>query len=265
MSDNVRSESSRPVLPPRPTARSGPVAELYDRWSMLSRDPRVAVLGLLAVALVAGVIWYRIGVTSNSAASSSPASRADTASPGVTSQRLRGSSVSTPVPTSLPTSPPSTVRASSQVVVHVAGAVVHPGVVDLGPGSRVVDAVQAAGGAQPDADLDRLNLAAKLVDGEQILVVRHGEPEASQAVGDPVGSGAGSGAVSNPQAQSGPLNLNTASAEQLDTLPGVGPALARAIIAERTRRGRFHSVNELRSVHGIGDGRFADLRALVTV
>lgn len=264
MSDNVRSESSRPVLPPRPTERSGPVAELYDRWSMLSRDPRVAVLALLAVALVAGVIWYRIGVTSNSAASSS-----DTASTGVTSQPLRGSSVSVPgsgpVPTSSPTSPPSTVRASSQVVVHVAGAVVHPGVVDLGLGSRVVDAVQAAGGAQPDADLDRLNLAAKLVDGEQILVVRHGEPEASQAVGDTVGSGAGSGAVSSPQTQSGPLNLNTASAEQLDTLPGVGPALARAIIAERTRRGRFHSVNELRSVHGIGDGRFADLRALVTV
>jgi competence protein ComEA len=141
------------------------------------------------------------------------------------------------------------------VVVHVAGAVAHPGVVELPVGARVIDAVEAVGSALPSADLDRLNLAAKLVDGERVLVAR---------VGDPATAAAGSGSSDSTE-QAGPLNLNTATQAQLDTLPGVGPQLAAAIIKERDRRGGFRSVNELSSVRGIGDKRLADLRDLVTV
>jgi competence protein ComEA len=150
--------------------------------------------------------------------------------------------------------------------VDDAGAGVHPGVVRLAAGARVVDAVTAAGGALPDADLDRVNLAAKVADGAQIVVVRHGDPSAGITPGITTGaSAAANGSGTAAPANTGPLNLNTATGDQLELLPGVGPALARAIIAERTRRGGFRSVNELRSVHGIGDRRFADLRPLVAV
>jgi competence protein ComEA len=101
-----------------------------------------------------------------------------------------------------------------------------------------------------------LNLAAKLVDGQRILVTRVGQ---AAPVGDPAGAGAadpGSGAL---------IDLNNATSAQLETLPGIGPSLAGAIIAERDRRGGFRSVNELREVRGIGEKRFADLRDLVMV
>jgi len=145
--------------------------------------------------------------------------------------------------------------------VHVAGAVVRPGVVELPPGSRVIDAVEAAGGARPEADLDRLNLAAPLADGQRVAVAKVGEPPpvldpGAAATGASAGGSAGSG---------GPLDLNTATQQQLEELPGVGPVLARSIISERERRGGFRRVEDLRSVRGIGDQRFSDLKALVTV
>jgi competence protein ComEA len=127
-------------------------------------------------------------------------------------------------------------------------------VVELPVGARVIDAVEAVGGALANADLDRLNLAAKLVDGQRVLVAR---------IGDPAEAAIGTNAASTEQA--GPLNLNLATQAQLDGLPGIGPQLAAAIIKERDRRGGFRSVNELSSVRGIGDKRLADLRELVTV
>jgi competence protein ComEA len=138
------------------------------------------------------------------------------------------------------------------VVVHAAGAVLHPGVYSLRPGSRVQDLVAAAGGAAPGAQLDRLNLAALLVDGTQVYVPREGE--AAPAVGGP--------AAATP---SGPLNLNTATEEQLDELPGVGPATAQAIIQAREKRGGFRSVDDLLDVRGIGPAKLDALRDLVTV
>jgi competence protein ComEA len=147
----------------------------------------------------------------------------------------------------------------NRVVVHVAGAVARPGVVELASGSRVIDAVEAAGGGLPEADLDRLNLAAKIVDGQRVLVQKVGDPPAAAE-----SSGSGSSATPG-AAATGPLNLNTATLDQLDGLPGIGPVLAAAILAERVRRGAFKSVNELRDVRGIGEQRFADLRELVTV
>jgi competence protein ComEA len=138
---------------------------------------------------------------------------------------------------------------SGRVVVDVAGRVRRPGLVTLPMGSRVADALRAAGGAKPGTDLTTLNLARKLVDGEQIVV---GVPGAAPVAGAPPGPAT-------------PLDLNTATAEQLDGLPGVGPVLAQRIVDWRTAHGGFTSVAQLRQVTGIGDSKFADLQPLVRV
>jgi competence protein ComEA len=158
-----------------------------------------------------------------------------------------------------------TTAMATEVVVHVAGAVVSPGVRRLPPGSRVVDALDAAGGALPDADLARINLAAPLVDGQQVYVPRPGEPLPVTA-----GPGAtgGTGPAGDASGQAGPgalIDLNTATAEQLDTLPGVGPSTAAAIIAHRDENGPFTSVDQLIDVRGIGEAKLEQLRDLVSV
>ena len=140
------------------------------------------------------------------------------------------------------------------VTVHVAGAVRDAGVYRLRAGSRVDDALSRAGGATGRADLSQVNLAAKLEDGRQVLVPRR----------------AGSQPASSPSAAASPapgvpLNLNTATIEQLDELPGVGPATAQKILAYRDEHGGFGSVDELGEVPGIGDVRLAALRDLVRV
>jgi competence protein ComEA len=131
----------------------------------------------------------------------------------------------------------------------------------------VVDAVDAAGGALPTADLDRINLAAHLVDGMRIAVPRRGAPaDPAGPTNDPGKPGAGSpSGSSGAPTPSAPLDLNTATEAQLEALPGIGPSLAQAILQEREREGGFHSVDDLRRVRGIGDGRFAQIHALVTV
>lgn len=142
---------------------------------------------------------------------------------------------------------------SEEVTVHAAGAVVTPGVYRLPGGSRVTDLLNAAGGATADADLDQLNLAAPLSDGERILVPRRGETVSAAA---------------NPSSANGSstkVDLNTATAEELDKLPGIGPATAEAIIRYRETRGRFRSVTELLEVRGIGEAKLEQLRPLVKV
>ncbi|MEU2245660.1 ComEA family DNA-binding protein [Streptomyces sp. NPDC019224] len=137
-----------------------------------------------------------------------------------------------------------------QIVVDVSGKVRSPGLRRLPSGSRVDDALTAAGGARPGTDLAGLNRARVLMDGEQIVV---GGPSAPDpAAGGPAAAGGG-----------GPVSLNTATADQLEGLPGVGPVLAQHIVEYRTQHGGFRSVDELREVNGIGDRRFADLRPLV--
>lgn len=144
------------------------------------------------------------------------------------------------------------------VVVDVSGKVREPGVHRLPLGSRVADALSAAGGVRPGTDLSGLNRARVLSDGEQILVgAAPGPPPAGQA------SGSGPGAASGPAGGGAPVSLDTATAEQLDTLPGVGPVLAQHILDYRAEHGGFRSVEELREVPGIGDRRFAELRPLV--
>jgi competence protein ComEA len=144
-----------------------------------------------------------------------------------------------------------------QIVVDVGGKVRNPGIRRLPAGSRVVDALKAAGGVRSGVSTDGLNRARFLVDGEQIVV---GAPAAAAAAPPVPGSAAGAGPAGGPAT---PVGLNTATADQLDALPGVGPVLAQHIIDYRTRHGGFRSVDELRQVNGIGDRRFSDLRPLV--
>ncbi len=147
----------------------------------------------------------------------------------------------------------STPTAPSRVTVHVVGAVVAPGVVVLAPGARAIDAVQAAGGATPVADLARVNLARVLSDGEQLVVPAVGEQVQGLAV-------AGQGAEGD-----GVLDLNTADAAALEELPRIGPVLAGRIVDWRTAHGRFSSVDELGEVPGIGPALLAGLEGLVRV
>ncbi|MFE4673291.1 helix-hairpin-helix domain-containing protein [Streptomyces sp. NPDC056721] len=149
------------------------------------------------------------------------------------------------------------------IVVDVSGKVRSPGIHRLPAGSRVADALRAAGGIRPGVDPTGINRARLLADGEQVVV---GVPAAPGGIGSggsagsagSAGTGAGTGA-----AAAGPIGLNTATAEQLDTLPGVGPVLAQHIIDYRAEHGGFRSVDELREVNGIGDRRFSDLQNLV--
>ncbi|WP_435212172.1 helix-hairpin-helix domain-containing protein [Streptomyces sp. bgisy034] len=145
-----------------------------------------------------------------------------------------------------------------EIVVDVGGKVREPGIHRLPAGARVADALRAAGGVRPGTNTDTLNRARFLVDGEQVIV---GAPPApAPETGTSTGTG---GAVAPGAVPAAPIPLNTATVDQLDTLPGVGPVLARHIIDYRTRHGGFRSVDELREVNGIGDRRFADLRNLV--
>ena len=145
-------------------------------------------------------------------------------------------------------------NASDEVVVHVAGAVSSPGVYTLPADSRVDDAVRAAG-ATADADLSQLNLAQKLADGQKITVPAAGEPPA------PVDN-----AAPSDSSQSGALiNINTATQEELETLPSIGEVRAQAIIAYREEHGGFRTTDELMEVSGIGEKIFADISPHITV
>ncbi|MFM9583440.1 helix-hairpin-helix domain-containing protein [Streptomyces caniscabiei] len=151
--------------------------------------------------------------------------------------------------------------AGPSIVVDVGGKVRSPGIQRLPAGSRVADALRAAGGVRPGANTDGLNRARLLVDGEQVLV---GTPApVAGPVGAPGAGAGGTGGAVAGAAPTTPVSLNTATVDQLDTLPGVGPVLAQHIIDYRTQQGGFRSVDELREVNGIGDRRFADLRNLV--
>lgn len=152
-----------------------------------------------------------------------------------------------------PASVTTTTAAPGPVVVHVAGAVGVPGVQRLPAGSRVIDAVDAAGGLLPDADAGRVNLAAELADGTQVYVPAVGETP-------PPGVAAAPGEDSG-----GPIDLNIADAAALETLPGVGPATSAAILEHRDRNGPFVSVDGLLEVRGIGEAKLAQLRDLVRV
>ncbi len=218
--------------------------------------PRLALyvaLGLLACFL--GARYLR---------SQPPASVAGPLRP-----RTQATTTAAPAPTT-----PPTVRLEradgGQVVVHVAGEVRRPGLYRLPAGSRVDDALRRAGGPARRADLTAVNLAAKVEDGRQILVPRRAPAVAAGAAGGGGGAAgggsvAGSGGLPAPGARTAPINLNTATLEQLDTLDGVGPGIAQRILDYREQHGGFRRVEELAEVPGIGAKRLATLTPLVTV
>ncbi|MDX3249373.1 ComEA family DNA-binding protein [Streptomyces sp. ME18-1-4] len=160
-------------------------------------------------------------------------------------------------------SPGMASTAGAEIVVDVSGKVRKPGIHRLPAGSRVVDALGAAGGVRPGTNTDGLNRARFLVDGEQVVV---GGPASAGAAGAGAGAGPGTAGAAGAGMGAGPsvpVPLNTATVDQLDSLPGVGPVLAQHIVDYRAQHGGFRSVDELREVNGIGERRFADLRNLV--
>lgn len=162
----------------------------------------------------------------------------------------------------------SAAEGAPELVVHVAGAVRRPGVYRLPRGARVADAVQAAGGPAGRAWLDGINLAAPLADGVQVYVPAQGEPAAGSVVrGSPAdpSRGPGGGETAGSPAPRLPLDLNRATAAELEELPGIGPALAARIVAHRSRRGPFRSVEDLLEVRGVGPRTLEALRPYVTV
>jgi competence protein ComEA len=218
-------------------------------WSQYSPSQKFGFLGVIVVLLVAcgyGGKQYLGG------------------SPKLTFQ----SSPSPVPPVTTPSVGEDTAPTPREVIVHVAGAVNKPGVLHLSPNDRVDDAIRAAGGAGKDADLEEINLAAKLVDGSQVYIPHKGvatDAGAQQTVGYEGGATAASSyssasAKSHAKASGGVVNLNTATKEELDTLPGVGPATADKIIRYRLDHGGFGSVEELLSVKGIGPKKLAEIR-----
>jgi competence protein ComEA len=160
----------------------------------------------------------------------------------------------TAVPAEPIPAPPLTTTAAAPtvVVVDVAGAVRRPGLYRLAQGARVADAIRRAGGATRRADLSLVNLAQLVADGEQVLIPRRGAA--------PAATGATGGAAAP---STGPIHLNSATLEELDTLPGVGPVTAQKIVDYRTKHGAFSSVDELDAIPGIGPARLDQLRDLV--
>jgi competence protein ComEA len=157
--------------------------------------------------------------------------------------------VANPASASVPTSAQAP---APRVVVDVVGAVRRPGLYRLAGSARVADALARAGGPTRKADLERVNLAAPLADGEQVVVPRRTALPAAGSAGAP-----------GQEVPSGPVQLSTATLEQLDALPGVGPVTAQKILDYRAEHGAFHSVDELDAVPGIGPARLDQLRDLV--
>jgi competence protein ComEA len=194
----------------------------------LSRRELAALIAVVLVGLSGAGLWYVRSLPHPVEVRSAPASALPSASPS-----------------------------PAVIVVHVAGWVRHPGVYEFHEGDRVVDAINAAGGPRKNAALDSLNLAGLLTDSEQVLVYRQA----------PGGAAAGATAAA-PTASSeagAKINVNTASATELEELPGIGEVLAQAIVDYRTDNGPFTSVDQLEDVSGIGPATLGDIQDLVTV
>ena len=230
----------------------------------LAIAPRAAVVAGSVLLVLAVVLALRAVLTSTAAGGESAPAAA-----GTTAAARPLAAVSTAGPRAgTATAPGGPSAGAGSVVVHVTGAVIRPGVVTLGEGSRVNDAISAAGGVSPDADTQQLNLARVLTDGEQIRVPRIGEvlPDPAPQSGAAATPGAGTdpgkpGAGS----ASGTVNINTASASELEKLPGIGPALAQRIVEYRDSHGPFASVDALTDVPGIGKAKLEALREQATV
>ncbi|EGF53804.1 ComEA family DNA-binding protein [Actinomyces sp. oral taxon 170] len=242
--------------------------EPIRRPRRLAIAPRAAVVAGSVLLILALVLALRTVLAS-------------TGSGSVTAEGTSAASTTAPTHASSPATAPATARGTGlmagpggpttgagSVIVHVTGAVTRPGVVTLGAGSRIADAIKAVGGAAPDADTEQLNLARVLTDGEQIRVPRVGEvlPDPAPQPSGAASSGAGT-APGKPGdgGASGTVNINTASASELEKLPGIGPALAQRIVEYRDSHGPFASVDALTDVPGIGKAKLEALREQAAV
>lgn len=201
----------------------------------------IAVVGAMAWMLRAKAVPIAVAVTGESLPTLTPSAPAAT-------------------PTEGSVAPSASSSRGPTILVHVLGAVMAPGLVRLPEGARVADALAAAGGLRADADPAELNLAAVLGDGSQVVIGTRSAPKGEIRVGAGGASGAAPGSTAATL-----VNLNTATLEQLDSLPGVGPVLAQAIIDYRTKRGRFDRIEELQEVDGIGAKTYAQIAPHVRV
>jgi len=243
------------ALPPHRTTFR-PLGQRVRDWITWFGTARLVVTALSVLAVGGGAYWL-VRVPAPSVESSLP--RAGGAGQSGSAGSVGSGSGSRPPNTVVSDDGAPTTTQATVVVVHVAGAVAVPGVYRLPAGARVIDAVAAAGGAAAGARLDAINLATPLRDGDRLYVPLAREvPAVVPGVSSSSGEGASGGAQ-------GPVNLNTATLEQLQTLPGVGPATAAAIVSHRERNGPFASVEALGDVHGIGPAKLDVLRPLVSI
>lgn len=245
------------IVEPGPDdSQADPRGQSRIRWRT---GRRAAALLCVVAAVLLGWFWWQ---AANSTSEVSPLGSVTAAESGALPTPETGQG-------SAPDESPgeSAGNSGGNIIVHVAGAVVRAGIVELPQGSRLHEAIAAAGGSAPDADPDQLNLAAVLEDGQKVLVPRQGET-ASAGSAPAVGSGAlggpaGVGDGTAPAA--GKINLNTAGVDELATLPRVGPVLAQRIVEWRAEHGRFQRVEELDAVDGVGPKLLAALLPLVWV
>jgi competence protein ComEA len=224
---------------PRPVPPRSPIERVRE-WVVWFGPGRLVATAVAVIAVVVGGTWLLQG----------PKPRPEDQLPFAT--RTTTSTI-----TSVPAAPTtSTTTGPTTIVVYVTGAVAAPGVYTLAAGSRVTDAVIAAGGDGPGADLDVVNLAATVHDGERVYV---------PTVGQVIPTVVAEAPTPDSTVPAGPVNINSATADQLDVLPGVGPATAAAIVAHRESHGPFQTVDQLGDVRGIGPAKLEALRGLVTV
>ncbi len=229
---------------------------MYSIWEKLEQKEKATLMGVYVASVVlAGLLGYGWG-------------RDGDATPARATAYGHGNLVevidlSTPEPLiTSPAEPPP----PEEIAVHVAGAVRQSGVYRLSLGSRVDDAIRLAGGARENADLDALNLAEPISDGQKIYVPRKGETPPTPAIAHkPDAPRTPRAETPQSTAPRFPIDLNTATAEQLEAIPGIGPVLAQRIVDYRRAHGRFHSVEELLEVSGIGPKRLENMRPYVIV
>jgi competence protein ComEA len=269
-------------LPPAPDAAPPPIPATASRWRTWLRglvparlhvsafDPGrrgVAVLVVVALLGASGGAWYFLRAAPHVHATDVPADSAGdpTVAVGSASSNAPTDGFAPVGVVATPSGAPSPSKAS-ELVVDVVGKVAKPGVFTLPPGSRIVDAIAAAGGALPGTDLTALDLARKLSDGQEIFVgVPPPSGSAAQAAGGVVGDDTEVGANAGTGSADAVVNLNSATQAELETLPGVGTVTAQKILAWRTQHGHFTSVTQLQQVSGIGPAKYAALAGRVKV
>lgn len=223
-----------------------------DRWAGKLLEHKVVVVAMLVViAMASGLAMATLGGESDGVTFERDATSVERADTGSEDASDDGD----------PSSDSKKANAVSEVYVDVDGAVVTPGVYRLREGARVAQAIDAAGGLTPEADVAGLNRASKVVDGQKIYVPHVGEQQTVDVV---AGSGPGE-ASAGASVASDLVNINTANASELQTLSGVGPSMAQSIIDERTQNGPFTSIDDLMRVSGIGEKKFAKIKDCICV